>query len=367
MLRIPPAAIKGYWFTLFFFVFVFVLPAAQAQPMGAQGEQFSYRVQPEDTLIDLAQQFTLNADNWKTLQELNQIDDPYRLPIGKVLYIPFSLIPSEPSQAKFSHLQGQVYLNEQPATKEDTIRSGDIVRTQTNSFATILLDDQSNISLPEQSELHFQRLQRFAGLPINDVIFELRQGGLETTADPNHQGVGRFEVRTPASITGVRGTRLRVSLDQDISRTELLQGRAHIEAEQLAPHFLQAQQGALLDPAGQLTVATLLDAPVIVESTANQGGHKVRLEPLAQADHYAVLITSDAQGQHIIGQQRIKAPEFTLYPQQAGEHYAFIRAVDTNGFAGLDTQLSFAGRPVLVTRFGTPVRTEFVPVVFTGP
>src|SRR5699024_889897 len=111
MLRIPPAAIKGNWFTLFFFMFVFVLPAAQAEPMGAQGELFSYRVQPEDTLINLAQQFTLNADNLKTLHDINHIDDSFRLTIGKVLYIPISVIPSDASHAQFSHLQGQVSLD----------------------------------------------------------------------------------------------------------------------------------------------------------------------------------------------------------------------------------------------------------------
>jgi len=85
-----------------------------------------------------------------------------------------------------------------------------------------------------------------------------------------------------------------------------------------------------------------------------------------EARYYYVQISSDPQGQHIVHHQRFDEPEFSLSPVQAGTHYAFIRAVDEQGFMGLDTVVDFPGRQVLRSGSGQPVRTAFGLVVFSG-
>src|SRR5690625_7917170 len=70
----------------------FMAQQSFAQPSGADQDMFTYRVQANDTLIDLAQRYTLEEDNGQILQSLNDVADPKRLPIGKTLVIPFSLI-----------------------------------------------------------------------------------------------------------------------------------------------------------------------------------------------------------------------------------------------------------------------------------
>lgn len=358
---------RSLFWRLFFCLFVlFSYRLADAQPLGAEKEFFTYRIQPNDTLIQLATDYTLDANNWRTLQDLNGVEDPYRLPIGKVISIPFSLIPVRPSEGVLVHTQGNVQLNGSTASVEDIINSGDSLSTGVNSFATVQLEDNSSISLPANSTLLFKQINQFEGVPLSDVIFELSSGTVETQAAPQGQGVGRYEIHTPVSITGVRGTRLRISSAESGSRTELLQGQAHIEADHLAPHMLRAQQGAALDQSGALQVAELLDAPRIRTAQPHSGGIQVELEPLSGAQHYQVLMTSDPQGHRIIHSAQFTEPQFFLAPVQAGTHYAFIRGIDAQGFAGLDTNIDFPGRRVLLSADGRPVRTAFGQVVFSG-
>src|SRR5690606_31639483 len=92
---------------------------AYAQPMGAQGEDFLYRIEAADTLEALSRRYTQNVSNWRELQQLNHIEDPYRIPIGFVLRIPFRLIPEVPGQARVIHVAGQVELDGR------TLRVGD--------------------------------------------------------------------------------------------------------------------------------------------------------------------------------------------------------------------------------------------------
>lgn len=355
-----------FWRNFFAFLCIILGSKALAQPLGAEKELFTYRIQPNDTLIKLAEDYTLNANNWQLLQELNHVEDPYKLPIGKIISIPFSLIPVRPSTGTLVHSQGQVQINGAPASLNDLVRSGDMLSTGINSFATIELEDNSSISLPANSALLFKQINQFERVPLSDVIFELTDGALETQAAPEGQGVGRYEIHTPVSITGVRGTRLRVSSTDNQSRTELLQGRAHIEADTLAPHMLRAQQGAALDEHGHLQVTELLAAPTIQSMQTTHGGAQITLEPMPKAQYYHIQITSDPKGQNIISHQQFTEPEFYLAPVQSGTHYAFIRAVDEQNFMGLNTVVDFPGRRVLLSGDGKPVRTAYGLTVFSG-
>lgn len=344
----------------------FMAQQSVAQPSGAEQDMFTYRVQANDTLIDLAQRYTLDEDNWQILQSLNDVADPKRLPIGKTLVIPFSLIPVQPTTAELIHLQGEVLLNDRPAALHSTIQPGDRLKTGQNSFATIGLQDQSTLSLPENSQIHFQQINQFQGVPIADVIFVLEEGSLETNADPEQRGVGRYEIHTPISVTGVRGTKMRVRTGAQTTQTELVEGRAHIQGLQLAPRILKARQGATLDEAGELRVSDLLDAPEVIQAKKDHGGLQVTLQPVEGATHYVALIAADAQGQQIIGQQHSTQPYFDLPAYHAQTHYALIRAVDEQGLMGMDTIIDYPGRQVLLDGSGQPVRTRFGQAVLTG-
>ncbi|HQV14933.1 MAG TPA: hypothetical protein PK620_08455, partial [Denitromonas sp.] len=65
-----------------------------------------YVVQPGDTLIGLGQTLLQNPERWPTIQRLNAVADPYRMPVGRNLRIPVTMLRKEPREARVVHVSG---------------------------------------------------------------------------------------------------------------------------------------------------------------------------------------------------------------------------------------------------------------------
>lgn len=329
---------------------------ATAQPSGARGDNFLYRVLAGDTLIDLAQHYTDDPLNWKTLQSLNTVPDPWKMSIGIELKIPFALIPEQPSQARVSHIVGQVSTGNTPILLGAQLDEGTAVQTGANSFVTLTLADGSLVSVPAASSLQIQRLRVFKGTGLIDTIFSIEDGALESSVAPKSTGVGRFEVRTPVSITGVRGTRLRVRTSGQGSQSEVLSGRAQLSSSQAHETSLQQDQGVAVTPQGQLLpVRALLPAPKLPQSEQLGRSRTVTFPAIPSAAAYLVRVTSDAAGSNLVSSQTFAAPEINFRAPGPGTYYAVVRAVDADGVMGRDAVLPFLGQPVLSTSDGSPV------------
>lgn len=328
-----------------------------AQPAGAEGDNFIYIVEPGDTLGNLAELYTTRSQLWRQLQQINQIADPAALPIGKQLKIPFDLIPVVATEATLIHSQGPVWVNEQSVSHSLPLKSGDTIRTGATGFATLQLEDQSTLSLPNNSQLHIKQLNAFERARLTDAILELQSGTLETRVAPDQSGVGRFEVHTPISVTGVRGTDLRIHAHTQSTNAELLSGKAQFTTSTHPYQTLQPAQGVVITPNGNSQISPLLPAPHV--SAAEQGStgwHSV-LEPVAGADHYIVQITLDPEGAQVVNRFTLAANQ-TIIPLRSsgpGDHFAFIRAVDQYGLMGLDSHLSFPGQLTLTSSDGASI------------
>lgn len=330
-----------------------------SQPSGAMGEHFIYIVEPGDTLSELADLYTTRSTQWRRLQDLNQVADELKLPIGKQIKIPFSMIPVVATEAALVHYTGPVWINDKAAHK-NALKTGDIIRTGSNGFATLRLEDQSTLTLPSNSLLRIKQLNAFERTRLSDAILELEQGSVESRVAPAQSGVGRFEIHTPLSITGVRGTNLRVHTDEALSRTELLSGQAHLNTAQTQFQNLYKAQGAAVHADGSYAMSPLLPAPVLSEPIRGKKGWETAIQPVTSADHYVVHIALDGTGSHAVRRFNLAADELTAYlrPTGPGQHYAFIRAVDQNGLMGLDASVSYPGQEVLVSSNGDPVLSQ---------
>ncbi|NYT64187.1 FecR domain-containing protein [Alcaligenaceae bacterium] len=329
---------------------------AMAQPSGAHGENFLYRVVAGDTLIHLAERFTDNESNWKTLQTLNSVLDPYQMGIGIELKIPFALIPELPSQAHVSHLAGLVHVDNKPISIDAQIAEGSKLRTSTHSFATLALADGSVLSVPAASSLQIERLRVFKGTGLIDTIFVIENGSLESNVAPQKTGVGRFQVRTPISITGVRGTRLRVRVSEQGSQSEVLSGRAHLSSSQANDTSLRQGQGAAITQDGQLLpVRPLLPAPQLPQAEQQGRGRSITFPAIPNADAYLVRVASDAAGSNLVSSKIFNSPEINFSAPGPGTYYAVVRAIDADGVMGHDAVLPFSGQSVLSSSDGSPV------------
>ncbi len=206
-----------------------ILAPAHSQPAGALGDDFIYRVRQGDTLIDLATRYTRNQANWGPLQSLNRVVTPELLPIGLELHIPLSMIPVRPASARVVHVSGQAELDGKSLRAGDAVAEGSTVSTAANGFVTLELADGSKLTLPAGGAVELTRLRQFEGTALTDSIVEVRRGGVESSVAPAGEGVGRFEVRTPVAVTGVRGTRFRVQSSAQGVHSEVLDGSVRLQ------------------------------------------------------------------------------------------------------------------------------------------
>ncbi len=86
------------------------------------------------------------------------------------------------------------------------------------------------MALPPDSVVEVSRLRVFARELLQDTVLRIERGGADASVAPNHNGVGRFEMRTRMMITGVRGTRFEVEATGAQSRSTVLEGRVTVAA-----------------------------------------------------------------------------------------------------------------------------------------
>ena len=335
-------------------------PGALAQPAGAQGSNFIYRVIKNDTLILLSGRFTNSSENWRTLQTLNSVEDPTQLPVGLELKIPFSLIPELPAQAQVTHVKGTVQRNQQPLAVGDLVEEGDTITSQADGFATLALTDGSTMAVPPQSSLRLERLRVFKGTGLTDTISSLSQGSLESHVAPEGTGVGRFEIRSPVSVTGVRGTQLRVHANAQGAHSEVLEGVAGLSSGQAESARLRSGQGALVNQEGSLQgVRALLPAPNLSAPERSSEGWTLSFPPVPGAVSYLVRVAHDPQGTELVYSQRFDTPNVSFRASGAGTFYVLVRGIDDQGLNGMDASQPFLGQATLNTSDGSPVSTPF--------
>jgi len=342
------------------------LPGAHAQPAGALGEDFIFRIRAGDTLIALATTYTGEASNWARLQTLNRVADPQALPIGLELHIPLSMIPMVTSAAQVVHVAGSAHMASAALRPGMTVPEGGEIRTGPDSFVTLRLSDATEVTVPPSTAILLERVRQFARVPLTDSIVRVQTGGVESRVAPDGGGVGRFEIRTPVAVTGVRGTRFRVeSSDQGATQT-VLEGRVRLQphAPDAPPGTaakavvgVSAGQGARVAADGSFAgVRPLLPAPVLGEP--GRGGNvRIAVTPVPGAVAYEARIARDPHGMHQVAVHRYTLPELSFTAPGPGTYYVGVSAIDAAGLRGLEAWRPFEGVNALTTTGGLPVQT----------
>jgi len=334
--------------------------SAATQPSGAIDDEFVYRVRQGDTLLGLAEAYTGRASLWSTLQSHNAVADPQRLPVGREIRIPFSLIPERPATLTVRHVTGSAQAGGRALEPDATLDEGQAIVTGPSSSVTLELADGSTLTLPPASRLTLERLRAFQGTGLTDSVIQLEQGSVESAVAPRGEGVGRFEVRTPVTVTGVRGTRLRVHASDTGVRSEVVEGRSRLvvrppaAAEQTVQ--IARNQGAAVSREGTLLgVRPLLPAPKISSLRREGGQWALAFEPVEGAVAYLVRVASDPEGAMLASSARVTQPAARLSAPGAGTYYVVVRAEDAIGLGGADASLAFEGAPALISSSGLTV------------
>lgn len=333
---------------------------ANSQPSGARGTDFIYTVMPDDTLIDLATKFTNNSSNWSVIQQINNVADPYALPIGLELRIPFSLIPEQSAQTTLIHLKGQVQINGTNAHKGMLASENDIIKTTNNSFVTLQMPDNSVAAIPANSEVEIKRLRTFLNTGLIDVILQLQDGEIESVVAPNNTGTGRYEIRTPISVTGVRGTSLRVRVSENGDHTEVLSGQAQVGLNSTDGPRINKNQGTLITSTNGIgNISTLPAAPVLHTNSVSKTAREVSFDPTPESIAYRVTVSAEPNGSKPVSVQTITDSPAKFSAPGPGTWYVLVRSINSDGLMGPDSVHEFDGQGVLLSGSGEPVYSSF--------
>ena len=172
------------------------------------------------------------------------------------------------------------------------VAAGDVITTGANSFVTLALSDGSRVTLPSQSRIRIEALDRIALDGRLERRFRLENGRGEFNVAPRQHPEDRFLVRTPVAVAAVRGTEFDIDTDGRDSIITVDEGVVSSRsADDDTETLLPAGRAALLDADDQRQVA-MLPRPVLTpQSRVGRGDDTLDLviAPDAAPAHHVVL------------------------------------------------------------------------------
>lgn len=133
-----------------------------------QTEDWRYTVRPKDTLIQLGRTHLINSNDWKQLQIVNHINNPYKLPIGMVLHIPLALVKQYSSSAEVISVSGDARWQStatplEPLTVGQKLGVGTKLFTKDRSRVVIRFADDTETTMDSNSELSLNTMSVYSG------------------------------------------------------------------------------------------------------------------------------------------------------------------------------------------------------------
>ena len=326
-------------------------PSAAAGTIVVGTASITYHARAGDTLISIARQYTERSSNWIALGKLNRIDRDSAIPIGTAILIPAELLGDTPAKATVVAMTGTVAAVAADGTATRlalgaTVVEGMQIQTSGNSFLTLALADQSRISVPSNSriELTTLRTARYVNSPRTQV--QLLRGRIESRVAPLATSRGRYEVRTPLSVAGVRGTHFRVGFlgvgSSERVATETLEGKVAVAVASRAGApdtlVLAGGQGNITNPGVLGAAVALLPAPQLartVAGTAQFAADRIALTAVPGARAYHLQIASDAETLNLLAETRSSAAMLAIDGVADGDYFVRLSAIDRFGLEGL--------------------------------
>lgn len=302
----------------------------------------TYYAQSGDTLISIAQRLTTKSGNWVVIGQNNKINKDSNIPIGTAIIIPAELLADESSEATVIARNGSITATAADGSSTilnigSRITEGMRITTEANSFLTIALVDESRVSVPSNSSILITKLRKslYTASPRTEV--KLMRGRVVSRVSPLDVNRGRFEVHTPLSVAGVRGTLFRVSINNQKVTTEVLEGRVAVGSQQTPEtRLLPLAKGNIITrdvigpPIDLLPPPQLAGAPYRQDEAA-----KFNIEPITDALVYHVQIAQDGELLNLLAEANSNSTEVVINNIQEGNYFVRIAAIDKFGLEGM--------------------------------
>jgi len=106
--------------------------------------------------------------------------------------------------------------NWKPAKIGMILNQGDFIRTKKDSWAILNLDgagETATVEVKQNSQLRLAELKQNKEQGTQNTLLDLALGEILIKAQKLHLEKSKFEVKTPTSIVGVRGTTFSVAVE----------------------------------------------------------------------------------------------------------------------------------------------------------
>lgn len=357
--------------------------AANAQPVESTPNLplIVYKIQTGDTLSQLSRKYLKQPADLETIRDLNHLRSIDLLPSGELLKVPREAVKQSPSQATVISLSCARAIRAgtplRPMSIGSVLNEGAIVDIPAECHMSMLLEDSSIIRLPSSAAIKITVLRKNALESSPEVQLDLVRGRIELEVYKNRSQTTPFEVRTPLSITGVRGTEFRVGYapDQQTGQVEVVGGVVKaMGLKDAEAQSVSKGQGMPIDSAGKaLPIERLLPAPVFERAEVfnrAQNAYDIKLTSRAHASHYIAIRTKSVNLMSERTSQTIRTPEIKTSSLNKDATFYQFSSVSNSGLIGPSRQYGFCIAQVDVksgrcrATFDAPM-TENVMITFT--
>jgi hypothetical protein len=323
---------------------------AQSRAPASLAETIDYRVQRGDTLIDLATAYLNRPADYRQVQRSNRVADPRRMAVGRTLTFPIALLRADPDQARIAGFRGAVTLAQGSTTGAPTtgqiISEDAVLTTDANAFVRLALSDGSHVVVPSNSRVRLTRLRRYAINGAVDHAMTVEAGRAESSVTPRRRP-GGFVVRTPVSVSAVRGTEFRVSFndDSDRSATEVIEGKVEVESGDGSAEAVAVAAEGVAASATSARLAPLLPSPGLARPDEVQSGRDAifDIDALPGADRYRGRLATDAGMIDAFAEtdSASGASRLTFAGLADGAYFLRLSALSSDDMEGRSTTYSF--------------------------
>ncbi len=344
-------------------------------PTAIADTMWHYTVRPGDNLITLGKKHLINPDDWKVLQRINGVTNPYGMPVGKVLRMPLALVKQEAAGAEVVFVSGtaqwqQSANNWVPLAMGQKLGPGANITTQENSKVVIRFADGSTTDIASNSRLRLDSLSLYSGGAMVDTKLRLQQGQIETHANPKHVDGNQMQVVTPSAIAAVRGTKFRVSADKQATIEETLDGKVALGAsnQQVDVNKGFGSKAEL----GKKPIPPVVLLPAVNTSSLNTKYESlpltVQMPEMDGAAAWVAKVSTDAAFNQVVAEGEFASHQIAFADVPDGQLYLNLRAKDAQGIVGYEAVHPFElnarpAQPALVSPAGDALIRDAKPTL----
>ncbi len=218
-----------------------ILMSLLALSTSVVAKEWTYTVRSGDNLWNITERHLTSINYVKHLQQLNRIENAYKIPPGTKLRVPIAWTKQNDSDvyAQVKNVQGPVTVKRTSTSEKLLVKygmrlsEGDEIQSEDDAFITLQFSDGSRMRVQQNSSVRLKNLMIFGDFGLVDTFIELLYGRTESSVPTDSEGDTRFRIKTPFAISSVRGTDFRVGMTEEETSTssEVLTGLVQVSGD----------------------------------------------------------------------------------------------------------------------------------------